>query len=258
MPTEETVLAAADANMETTWAALLGTMPGASVERRSDVTMMASGLPIPLFNPAFAYGPVHDPAEAIATAVSHYGARDLPFVIYFRDEVNPALAAPAEAAGLVEHYRPPLMVMEPVATAPPPPAGLEIRTVDAATMGDCARMLAEGFAMPPDLVAAVLSPALLALPGFTAFVGYVDGQPVSTAAAYVDGDTTGVYNVATAPAARGKGYGAAVTWAATRAGVATGTVRAILQASEEGRPVYERMGYATPTRLRQFQGPPTA
>jgi hypothetical protein len=40
--------------------------------------------------------------------------------------------------------------------------------------------------------------------------------------------------------ARGKGFGAAITWAAT---LADSTMPAMLVASDLGRPVYERMGY---------------
>lgn len=43
-----------------------------------------------------------------------------------------------------------------------------------------------------------------------------------------------------APGARGRGAGAAVTWAAT---LADPEVPAVLVASDDGRPTYERMGY---------------
>ena len=45
--------------------------------------------------------------------------------------------------------------------------------------------------------------------------------------------------VAALPAARGKGAGAAVTWAAT---LADPSLPAVLVASDDGRPAYERMG----------------
>ena len=48
------------------------------------------------------------------------------------------------------------------------------------------------------------------------------------------------------PEARGRGYGAALTWRAT---LADPTLPALLIATEEGRSVYERMGYTTLFRL---------
>jgi GNAT superfamily N-acetyltransferase len=75
---------------------------------------------------------------------------------------------------------------------------------------------------------------------FGMWVGFVDGRPVCTSAAYVGGGLLGVYAVATAPEARGRGYGEALTWAAMGF---RPDLPAALQASPMGKPVYERMGY---------------
>lgn len=74
------------------------------------------------------------------------------------------------------------------------------------------------------------------------FVGYQDGNPVSCAASYVGQGEVGVYMVATRPEVRGKGFGSAVTAAAI---AAAPHLPAVLQASEFGRPVYERLGFQT-------------
>jgi GNAT superfamily N-acetyltransferase len=54
--------------------------------------------------------------------------------------------------------------------------------------------------------------------------------------------SSGIYAMATAPAARGRGYGEAITWAAT---LCRSDLPATLQASDMGLPVYTRMGYRT-------------
>jgi len=77
---------------------------------------------------------------------------------------------------------------------------------------------------------------------FRVWVGRVEGRPVTTATAYVSDGFVGVYAVATTADARGRGYGEAVTWAAT---LSRPDLPATLQASEQGRSVYERMGYRT-------------
>ena len=72
------------------------------------------------------------------------------------------------------------------------------------------------------------------------FVGYDDGVPVATSAAHSAAGVTVVENVAVLASARGKGAGAAVTWAATTSWPGQG---AVLIASDDGQPVYERLGY---------------
>jgi GNAT superfamily N-acetyltransferase len=72
------------------------------------------------------------------------------------------------------------------------------------------------------------------------WVGWEEGQPVSAAAAFVAAGINNVTLVATLPEARGRGYGAALTWRAT---LADPTLPALLIATDDGRPVYERLGY---------------
>ncbi len=72
------------------------------------------------------------------------------------------------------------------------------------------------------------------------WVGWADGRPVSAAAAFVGSGVANVILVGTVPEARRRGYGAALTWRATLADAA---LPAMLLATSEGRPVYERMGF---------------
>ena len=58
--------------------------------------------------------------------------------------------------------------------------------------------------------------------------------------------------VAALPAARGRGVGAAVTWAAT---LCQPERPAVLVASDDGRPVYERMGYVAIERWTAWLRP---
>lgn len=72
------------------------------------------------------------------------------------------------------------------------------------------------------------------------FTGWVDGRPVATAGGHVTEGVNLVEFVATAAAARGRGYGAALTVAAS---TVAPMLPAVLIASDLGRPVYERLGF---------------
>ncbi|MBP0615765.1 GNAT family N-acetyltransferase [Jiella mangrovi] len=77
-----------------------------------------------------------------------------------------------------------------------------------------------------------------------AYLGLLDGVPVSAAGAVAADDCLFVILVATAPEHERKGYGGATTRKALyEGGKATGLKRATLHATAAGMPVYERIGF---------------
>jgi GNAT superfamily N-acetyltransferase len=75
-------------------------------------------------------------------------------------------------------------------------------------------------------------------------VGYVGHEPVTTTTLFYTGDTAGLYFIATAPAWRQRGLGAAITAGALDAARERGAQRAVLFASSMGHSVYRRVGFA--------------
>ena len=59
------------------------------------------------------------------------------------------------------------------------------------------------------------------------------------------GDLAGIYAVATLPDARGRGIGTAMTLHAMAEGKRRGAEAAVLQATDMGKPVYEKIGFST-------------
>jgi GNAT superfamily N-acetyltransferase len=133
----------------------------------------------------------------------------------------------------------PGMVREPARAQPRTPPALEIiPAADPDTLAAAEQLISDVFrsrAQP----GSVLTPDVLA-DDLVVWLGIVDGRPVATATTYVSDGLCGVYAVATAADARRRGYGEALTWAAT---LHRPELPAALQASPMGRPVYERMGY---------------
>jgi hypothetical protein len=142
--------------------------------------------------------------------------------------------------GLVGH--PPLMY-RPWLAPGDEAMGLEVRSVASdAELAVAERVLIEGYPLPelqPFTPGGLYAPEMV--DDATRIVVAYDGdEPVATAAAHSAHGVTLVEFVAVLPDARGKGAGAAVTQAATTAFAGQ---PAALIASDDGQPVYQRLGY---------------
>jgi len=125
--------------------------------------------------------------------------------------------------------------------APPMPPELEVLEVrSAALLAEFEQVSAEGFQAAPLRPGGWHPPAVLEDPRFRVWLGRVDGRPVGAAMAYVGDEVVGVYGVAVVPSARRRGYGAALTWRATRVAP---DLPAALQPSAMAVGVYRRLGY---------------
>jgi GNAT superfamily N-acetyltransferase len=88
---------------------------------------------------------------------------------------------------------------------------------------------------------------------FIGYVGYHDGEPVSTAAVVIGAGAAGVYNVATIPGSQRHGFGEVVMrHALTAARQEHGIERSILQSTPSGYRLYERMGYRPVTTVAVY------
>jgi GNAT superfamily N-acetyltransferase len=136
---------------------------------------------------------------------------------------------------------PPLMVRLPGALPPAPPELRIVEARDNATLRDLDTVMIEGYPIHEMRSDDQRLTDARALGGPMRFyVGYLGDEPVTCAASYISEREVGVYMVATMPHARGKGYGGAVTAAAT---ASAPDLPATLQASDDGQPVYARLGF---------------
>ncbi len=246
--------AAADINLAATWAAL-GRALGFVVGEAQNLTMVTSGLPLAFFNGAYVTGPIADPVQSLGEATDFFASRGVPWLLWARPGVADDLVDLAEAAGMKRRSGPPQMILAPIRKAPAPPSELTVEIVtDEAGLEQHAEMLRLGFAMPREVTDRIIGPGILRVPDVAVFVGTVDAAPVSCSLLSVSGDTAGVYNVATPEAFRGRGYGEALTWAASAEGARRGCTHAALQASPDGYPIYSRMGFADLGPYIQVEG----
>lgn len=245
---------AADINLAWTWAAL-GRAMGADVVENGPLTLVATGIPMPFFNGAYVSEASTDPQALVAAAIEFFSRHELAWLLWVREGVAPDVLDAGRAAGLRDAGGPPAMGVAPIPPSPPCPPGLQVEiatTLDG--LADHARMLREGFGVPGDVAERLIQPAMLNDESLAVFVGRVDGEPVSCSLLAMSGQTAGVYNVATPAPFRGKGYGAALTWAVVEEGARRACTHAILQASALGYPVYQRMGFVDLGNYVQLQG----
>jgi GNAT superfamily N-acetyltransferase len=154
--------------------------------------------------------------------------------------------------GLIGH--PPFMVRPRGGDAPVRPTELVVEEVtDAASMERYERVFVEGYPVPelqPFEPGRLFDERLLG--GIVrVWVGSVDGRPVAGSAAINSRGLIAVEYVATLPDARGRGYGAALT---ATAALSQAELPSALIASDDGRGVYERLGFLAVSRFTLWVG----
>jgi GNAT superfamily N-acetyltransferase len=161
--------------------------------------------------------------------------------------------------GRVGH--PPLMFRSPGPAHVAPIDDFEIRPVtDSTTARDWEQALVHGYpepALQPFEPGCFLPERALAAPRWRHWVGYLAGEPVGTASAYVGDHHIDVEFISTLDGARGRGIGRALTAVAT---MTAPELPAMLISSDLGRSVYEALGYLPLLRFTMWAGhrrPPT-
>jgi GNAT superfamily N-acetyltransferase len=227
-----------------------------SVRRRErGIALNATGIPVILFNQLMVTDEDADEA-AFEDGVAILRERQAPFVVNLRDETDDRWVPTVQRLGLVPISEEPWMPGMAVHPLPEPrglavPAGLEIRraTDEAGIEGHIAAASA-GFGIPEAWFRGIFDERLLDDPDVAVYTGYVDGDAALSGLGFRSGNTIGVYNIATVEAYRKRGFGGAMTARVVDDGAAAGCDVAILQSSDMGYPIYERMGFRTVVRYR--------
>jgi hypothetical protein len=214
-------------------------------------TLMDSGSPVPFSNRAVLERPAGDVSTVLDHVRPFYDAvGDAPFLL---DSAWPTPDLAPLGFQLMGH--PPLMLRAAGVALPDPPPELRIVRVDDEQRAyDYEYVLIYGYPAPPlqpmtDVT--IMTPRALDAPGWQHFVGYVDDDPVATGSGFAGDRLVRVENIATLEHVRGRGYGSAMTAAAISIDPA---LPSALIASDLGRPVYERLGFAALVRFTYWLG----
>lgn len=226
---------------------LLGRVDDARFEDRAGYRLVVCPrVPFPGLNGIWLEEPdgsasVHD----IAGAINEVEQLSAACWVELRAGRTPTAEHQVRGLGFTHQESIPGTVLRPTELVVIPGSELAVKPVrDAAGLAVAATLAAEGFEVPrEDLAAALFTPAVAAMPGLSIYVARAGGRPVSTATVWIGDGGVGIFNVATPPEQRGRGYGGAVTTKAIADGFSTGADLAWLQASPLGESVYRAMGF---------------
>lgn len=237
------------------------------IEERDDLLFVADAGPFPIGygNCVMALGPrAPEPAErVVALADEFFGRLGRGYTLWVRDHLDADLEKVLLKAGLSSLSNTPGMVLAAPTPDRPLDAGLRVAQVeDADTASALATVEAAGYAtlgMPAKITERIFSmPERLINPHSIVVLGYLEQRPVAAAIAILSNGIAGLYWVVTLPEARGRGLGEACTRLAGNRAFELGARCVVLQASDQGEPIYRRMGYREITRYRWYaKGPPT-
>ena len=225
------------------------------------VSIASAGVAFQMFNAAFLSGPVETEAElarSILLPSLQFNTRGLEWSFWVCEDwlapkAHRRLRQVFERYGLRRTVELPGMVTEKVRPPTRRLPEIEVRRVRDRRTGDDFRGIGSVcFHVPLAWFNEVFDQDSV-WERFAAYVGYVDGEPVSTAATVPCGDTIGVYNVATLPDHRLRGYGEAVMRHALEEAERERPSRpVVLQSTEAGLRLYERMGFRTVARFSVY------
>ena len=202
-----------------------------------------TGVPFPSLNGVWAHGTEPSP-DTIGALLDEVAATGLPYCLQVRPAASELLGEVARGRGMeLADEDMPLMALDGELTAAPPPPDLRLRQIAPEEVAIHVHLLAEGFGVPEEHFTALVPEETLELDGMRCYVGEVDGEALVTGFGLTSGDHVGIFNVATAPGARRRGFGEALTARAVADGFAAGAAWAWLQSSPSGFGIYERLGF---------------
>lgn len=221
-------------------------------ERMHGLLLTSTGTAARWLNISFVLAPPPDPEAAFVAARRFYAEAGEQWLMRVPAGLFQGVEAAAIRAGFRYADDVPGMTLHPM---PEPAASypIEIRPVaDADGVAAFASILGACFGFGEVPARALISDRLLEAPDVRAWLGYADGRPVATSMLIHERNIAGIWCIGTLDGYRGRGIGEAVTRRAIDEGTRMGCELANLQASEMGKPVYERMGFREVSQYRTY------
>ena len=242
---EETRLHLADKNYFESFRVLVDNMAKGHSHVEEHLKYTDTGMATVFFNNVFLFKPFTDVSAKIAQAQRYFEKVNRPFRVVVREEYSEAIDEAAEDLSLKKVDRVPLMIHRSISDLQTP-KDLDWKIVcDDKILFDYQEVMASAFVFPDWLIKKVLSKALLNEKHLVMLVAYENGVACTGAMLIQKGDLAGIYWVGTKQGFERKGLAAKATTQVILIGRERGCTWSVLQASDKGMPVYQRMGFET-------------
>jgi ribosomal protein S18 acetylase RimI-like enzyme len=248
-------------NLRESFRVLAACRRGGEVRELRGVSIASANVTFQMFNAAFLSCPVEseaDLASRILLASLHFGKRELPWAYWVCEDWMDVRTRKRsqrlfDKYGLRHSVNLPGMLAERLRPPERPLPRLDVRRVANGPTRDAFCAIGSVcFNVPLTWFGEVFEEGPV-WRRFSAYVGYLQREPVTTAAVVIGDGVAGVYNVATVPSHQHHGYGEVVMRHALQEMQREhGIERTILQSTPAGYRLYERMGYRTVTTVAVY------
>lgn len=233
---------------------------GMKVVRSQNLTYVNSGLPCDTFNLIHITNGQNIPEAEIEQAISHFKQQHFPYCIWLSSENLTAQVKQTFSKNhVLEKGRELGMILDLAHYQPQKNEGHKNSTIvrNRNELADYAAVIASNWKPPDETVLHYFKKTddRYPEPGnkIILLVYYENGTPVSTVELFpTDEAIIGVYSLATLYEFRGKGIGSAMMTVALNTAKERGYKTVVLQASEDGKRIYERLGFKTITHYFEY------
>lgn len=238
----------------------IGALPGGAIESAAAHVRYATGIVSPMFNAVGRARVGDDPDPSIVETVAWFAGREVPAWFWWTGpQTEPAdLGDRLEAHGLIPFERGWVGMARRLDVLPAtrPASGLRVEPVaDMVGMARWATTFCAAFGVPAFAGEAWVEAARRGGVGTVPWrhaTAVLDGVPVGVGLWYAGPRSAGIYGLATAPEARGRGVGAALTAWSLQEARERGYRLAVLHATPEGHGLYRRLGFDDVCAIDRF------
>lgn len=243
----------ANKNYSSTFARMARHATTGEANRFGTIVATLSGTEIAPFNRVFVFE--RPSPDTFERAVEWMSERDVPFQITVTEDViedgvdfapDVDLSEPEETQpGMVLASLDEIPRMEPTTTVEPVTTPEERE--------EFLQVFSDVFDIPTEIGRDLMTDASWKDDQLMSFLGRVDDTAVACGQLVMEGEVAGVYSIGVTEEFRRRGIGEAMTWEVLRAGRESGCQVGVLQSSEMGYELYEKMGFETVVTYHQFE-----